>query len=137
MPGDMDFRCDGHFRAHELHKRVLSITSPARASSVGGASNASGGRGAPRPKKMDTTRSAWRLLAERGARGFDVVHALGPILLCHLGLGIAERLAQCYEQRRRMLLFEFSLDHRDALLAIGFVVRHGRGRAHHHGCRCG
>ncbi len=63
----------------------ISITSSARASSVGGTSNASGGHGALR--------------------------------------------------RRRMFLLEFRFDHRDALLAIGFVVRHGRSCAHHRGCR--
>jgi hypothetical protein len=33
--------------------------------------------------------------------------------------------------------FLFRLDHRDALLAIGLVVRDGRRRAHHHCCRFG
>jgi hypothetical protein len=36
-----------------------------------------------------------------------------------------------------MLLLEFRLDHRDALLAIGFVVGHCRGRAHQYGRRYG
>jgi hypothetical protein len=45
-----------------------------------------------------------------------VVHALGPILLHHPGLGIAERLAQCDEHKCRMFLLEFRLDHHDALL---------------------
>ena len=72
----------------------------------------------------------WRLLAERGARGLDVVHALGPIRLDHLGLGVAERLAQSNEDRLGMFLLEFRPDHRDALLAVGFVVRHEIGRAH-------
>ena len=54
-------------------------------------------RGALRPIIMDTTRFGLGLLAARCTRGLDVVHALGPILLHHLGLGIAERLAQCDE----------------------------------------
>jgi len=77
MPGDMDFRCDGHFRAHELHKRGLfrSPRGRERAALVGPPMRVVvvGRHGR---KKMDTTRSAWRLLAERGARGLDVVHAL-------------------------------------------------------------
>jgi hypothetical protein len=38
---------------------------------------------------------------------------------------------------RYMFLLEFRFGHRDALLAIGLVVRHGRSCAHHHGCRYG
>jgi hypothetical protein len=68
------------------------------------------------------------LLVERGARGLDVVHALGPILLDHLGGGIAERLAQSDEHRRWMFLLEFRRDHSDALQAIGLVVRHRSSR---------
>src|SRR5260370_41548384 len=70
----------------------------------------------PSPIRMATTRSLRRLFAERGARCLDVVHALGPILLRHLELGIAERVAQGDEHTLRMLLLEFRLDHRDALL---------------------
>src|ERR1700745_4452590 len=76
------------------------------------------------PKRLRMAKPAlvtpppWRLLAERGTRGLDVVHALGPIRFDHFGLGIAERLAQCAEHRLRMFFLELGLDHRDALLAI-------------------
>ena len=55
--------------------------------------NPSGGRGATADENGHYS-FALALLAERGARGLDVVHALGPILLYHLDLGIAERLTQ-------------------------------------------
>jgi hypothetical protein len=111
-------------------RKPYSITSPARASSVG-ISNPSGGRGATVGENGHYS-FAVALLAERRARALNVVHELGPILLYNLGLGIAERLAQCDEHRRRMLVLEFRPNHRDALLAIGFVVRQRPRCAHHH-----
>jgi hypothetical protein len=71
-------------------RKPYSITSSARASGVGGISNPRVRRGATADENGHYS-FAVALLAERGARGFDVVHALGPILLYHLGLGIGTR----------------------------------------------
>ena len=75
-------------------------------------------------------------LAECGASGLDEVQALGPILLYDLGLGIAERRVQRDEHGGGCFFLSSALIIATPLWQSDFF-RHGRGRAHHPGCRCG